>query len=89
MLFGGKPFRPISHMIFCYLFYSVVILCTEDKEDKLKILQRALDQGMMAGNFVFFLQDQILADDILTPNGVLDKAAFSQVFQVTFNYEWN
>ncbi|KAL5004738.1 hypothetical protein ScPMuIL_018194 [Solemya velum] len=59
------------------------IMCTENRADKLHILQRASRLGMMNGNFVFFLPDQLPADDISTPWGTTDKSAFSHVFQMT------
>ncbi|XP_069136802.1 atrial natriuretic peptide receptor 1-like [Argopecten irradians] len=67
----------------------IVILCTENLEDKRRILVQAYQKGMMNGEYVYITPDHLPPSDVEAPwvrGDGLDsqaKEAFKSVFQIT------
>ncbi|XP_041368120.1 atrial natriuretic peptide receptor 1-like [Gigantopelta aegis] len=67
----------------------IVILCTENAQDRRNILLRAVHAGLMDGSYVFFLPDHLPAPNVRTPwitggeDDSIAKRAYTHVFQIT------
>lgn len=70
------------------MYVLVIILCTENSNDKRRILIQAYRKGMVNGEYVYFTPDHLPPPDVRTPwarGDILDeeaKLAFTSVFQV-------
>ena len=76
-------------LVIISIYITVVILCSENDQDRRNILLRAVNAGLMDGSYVFFLPDHLPAPNVKTPwvtggeDDDIAKKAYAHVFQVS------